>query len=65
MLALRTKKGIINEEFKKKFNKNIPEKYFKKAEKFLKYGMIEKFDDGFRLKEGSFLLSNVVISEMI
>ena len=65
MLALRTKKGVINEEFKKKFNKNIPEEYFKMAEKFLKYGLIEKFDGGFRLTEESFLLSNGIISEII
>lgn len=65
MLALRTKKGIINEEFKKKFNKDIPQKYLERAEKFLKYGMIDKFDGGFRIAESSFLLSNVVISEII
>lgn len=65
MLALRTKKGIINEEFKKKFNKDIPQKYLERAEKFLKYGMIDKFDGGFRLAESSFLLSNVVISKII
>lgn len=65
MLALRTEKGVANEEFKKKFNKNIPEEYFKRAEKFIKYGLIEKIDEGFRLTERSFLLSNIVISEII
>lgn len=65
MLALRTKNGIICKNFEEKFQKNMPQKYFERAEKFLSSGLIEKTDDGFRLTEKGFLLSNFVIAEII
>lgn len=65
ILSLRTKNGIVSRNFQKKFNKIIPEKYFQRAKKFIECGLIEKFDEGFRLTEKGFLLSNFVISRII
>ncbi len=65
MLKLRTSKGLNNDEFKYKFGKDIPQKYFQKAEKFAKYGFLKIDDKNISLNEKGFLVSNYIISEII
>ena len=65
MLALRTKWGIKNEEYKDFFGKNIPKKYFEKAKKFESFGLVNTAKDGVSLTEKGFLLSNYIISEIM
>ncbi|MDO4199473.1 MAG: radical SAM family heme chaperone HemW [Clostridia bacterium] len=65
MLALRTKKGLINEFFKKKIGYDLPNVYFKRAKKFEKYGLVKCSADSIKINESGFLISNAIISEII
>lgn len=65
MLALRTKWGITNTKFKQKMGYDLPKTYFEKAKKFEKHGLIECSENGIKINESSFLVSNVIISEII
>ena len=62
MLQLRLKKGLTNENYHKKFRKNIPREYFKRAEKLQKLGLLETNSISWiRLTTKGFLVSNRVI----
>ncbi len=65
MLALRLNKGLVSSEFKRRFNKDIPQKYFKAAEKFKAGGYVRINENGFGLTEKGMLISNYIISEII
>ncbi len=65
MLKLRLKKGLLNEEFKSRFGKDIPQKYIINAEKFAKSGHIKITDDGFSLTDNGMLISNYIIANII
>lgn len=65
MLALRTKTGVTCERFKQKLGYDLPKKYFDRAKKFEKYGLVKCFSDGIRINEDGFLISNAIISEII
>lgn len=65
MLALRLSSGLDNSEFLKKFNCNIPHKYFKKAKEMEKYGVVKCEDNKIKLTDKGFLLSNSIILNII
>lgn len=65
MLRFRLKDGLINNEYLNRFNTNVPDEYYKKAERFVPLGLIECDDIGIRLTEKGFLLSNTLIAEII
>jgi len=66
MLQLRLNKGLTNNNYHKKFRKNIPPEYFKRAEKFQKLGLLEMNSiSGIRLTTKGFLVSNRVIFEIL
>lgn len=65
MLSLRLDTGLQNEQFKAKLGYDIPNKYFQRAKKFEKYGLINCKKDCIKLTEQGFLVSNTIISELI
>ncbi len=65
MLGLRLKSGINRRDFLNRFNKNMPEKYFEKANSLEKYGLTKVTDDTIRLTANGFLLSNSIIAEIL
>lgn len=65
MLRLRLKDGINNKLYYQRFNCNIPDEYYNNAKKFQKLGLTECDNNGIRLTEKGFLLSNALISEII
>lgn len=65
MLGIRTKWGIERDKFKEKFGYDLPKKYFERAQKFEKYGLVKCSESGIRINESGFLISNAIISEII
>lgn len=64
MLALRLSRGLIFEEYEKRFYEKYPEEKLKKAEEFQKYGLVEVDEKKISLTEKGFLLSNSIIAEL-
>ena len=65
MLKLRLREGLRSGEYKLRFGKNIPEKYFEKAKMFQKMGLVEIEGDSFALTTKGFLVSNRIICEFL
>ena len=65
MLRLRLAKGLKMREYKEKFGKEIDEEILKKAERFAMEGLVSVDEEGIRLTEKGFLLSNTIIGELI
>lgn len=65
MLKLRLCDGLNNAEFKAKFGKNIPQKYFNRAKELQKHGLTQVEDETIKLTPRGFLLSNELISRII
>jgi len=65
MLRLRLSEGIKNEDYKLKFNKDIPEEYFKRAKAYEGLGLIKCSKNGISLTEKGFLLSNSMIGKIL
>ena len=66
MLQLRLNKGLTNDNYHKKFRKNIPSEYFKRAEKLQRLGLLEaNSSSGIRLTTKGLLVSNRVIFEIL
>lgn len=65
MLKLRLSDGVNYTAFTEKFNKSFPANIRQSAEKLAAMGLIDLTDDGFRLTENGFLVSNSVISALI
>ena len=64
MLSLRLSRGLIFEEYERRFRKEYPKEKLKKAEEFQKNGLLEVDDKKISLSEKGFLLSNSIISEL-
>lgn len=65
MLQLRTSRGLINKNYRLRFKKDIPEKYFKKAERYKKLGLLKCNKNSISLGTKGFLLSNKIISDVL
>lgn len=65
MLALRLTEGLIFENFRNRFGKDIPDSVIQKAELLEKHGLTETDGDKIRLTKNGFLLSNAVICELL
>ena len=65
MLRLRLTDGLRFDEFKKRYNKDLPDRIIKTAEDLKKYEVIISDESGIRLTEKGFLVSNSVIAELL
>ena len=65
MLRLRLSDGVDFTEYTKKFAKPFPSHITKNAKHFADLGLVSFKENGFRLTEEGFLLSNSVISQLI
>lgn len=65
MLGLRLKKGISNDEYKKRFGCDIPKKIIDKAYQFEKSNHLTVKDGTIALSEKGMLISNYIINELI
>lgn len=65
MLRLRLREGLTNKEFRKKFDKDIPTKYFNRASLYEPYGVIKIENDSIRLTRRGYIVSNYIISRII
>lgn len=65
MLSLRLKSGLDFNEYQNRYHKPLPERVIKTAEKYINYGLMEKNLSTVRLTPRGFLVSNVIISELI
>lgn len=64
MLALRLSRGLVFDEFEKRFQKSFSEEKRSEAEKLQKIGLLKIDEKGIRLTEKGFLLSNSVIAKL-
>ncbi|MBR2176914.1 MAG: radical SAM family heme chaperone HemW [Clostridia bacterium] len=65
MLGLRLSEGITNERFKARFDTDIPKKYMAKAKMLEGFGLTKVSDSAFSVTEKGFMVSNVIISEIL
>lgn len=65
MLRLRLSDGIIFDDYKNRFGEDFPREIIKKADKFVKQGMMSVSDKNLTLTTDGFLISNYIISELI
>ena len=65
MLRLRLSEGIIFEEYERKFGVKIKEDKIESLKKYEKAGLVILDDKGIRLTTEGFLLSNMIIGEII
>ena len=65
MLRLRLKDGLRFDEYKKRYQKEFPERIIKKAEELKQYEVLICDKSGIRLTEKGFLLSNSVIAGLL
>lgn len=65
MLQLRLKKGLVFSEYEKAFGQKISKDFIKKAKKFANMGLVKLDDNSVSLTTDGFLVSNLIISEMI
>ena len=65
MLRLRLSDGIVFKEYKNRFGENFPKEITKKADRFIKEGLISITESNLSLTPDGFLISNYIISELI
>ncbi len=65
MLALRLSEGLQNKKYKERFGKDIDRSIFKNAGIFANQGLLTVSEDGISLNEKGFLVSNMIISQLI
>lgn len=65
MLRLRLSDGIIFEEYKSRFGEDFSREIIKKADKFVKQGLMSLTENSLSLTIDGFLISNYIISELI
>ena len=65
MLRLRLSEGLIFEEYEKKYGESIAQEKIRAMSKYEKAGLVLIDDKGIRLTPEGFLLSNVIIGELI
>lgn len=65
MLGLRLSKGINTEEFKRIYNREIPQGFYKKSRLFKKAGYMKIEKNSYSLTNEGMLLSNSIISQLL
>ena len=65
MLRLRLSDGIIFEDYKNRFGEDFPAEIIKKADRFVKDGLLRLTETALSLTPDGFLISNYIISELI
>ena len=65
MLRLRLSDGIVFEDYKNRFGEDFPAEIIKKADRFVKEGLLTLTDNSLALTPDGFLISNYIISELI
>lgn len=65
MLSLRLSEGLKFKKYEERFNKSVDDALIKKSEKFQKAGLLTINNEGIMLNEKGFLISNLIISELI
>ena len=65
MLALRLSEGLVFDNFKKRFDKSVPDNIIKKARELEKHGLVKVDGNSISLTVQGFLISNSIISELI
>ncbi len=65
MLALRLSEGLKASEYKEKYKKEIPKRLFEKAKIFEKNGFVKTEKDRISLTPKGFLVSNIIIEELV
>lgn len=65
MLKLRLTEGITEKAVRERFGCSIPENTRKKAEKFVKNGLMFSDENSLRLTRNGFLLSNMILAEIL
>ena len=65
MLKLRLNQGLNNEEFKSRFNMDIPENFLENAKKYEKYGLLKIENKTIKFTKAGFLVSNELICKII
>ncbi len=64
MLALRLSRGLVFDEYEKRFGEKFPEEKIQKAREFEKFGLLKVDEKKISLNPNGFLLSNTIISEL-
>ncbi len=65
MLNLRLKRGLILNEYKRKYGEELPKNLINKAKKFEKIGLLNINEEKISLTRKGYLLSNAIICELI
>ena len=65
MLSLRLKSGLGFEEYTKRFQKPVPDRIMRTADKYIKMDLMEFDDNRLFFTPKGFLVSNSIISELI
>ncbi|MDR1410396.1 MAG: radical SAM family heme chaperone HemW [Oscillospiraceae bacterium] len=65
MLALRLNEGLREDKVRSRFAHSIPQKMRRAAENLERHGLVITDDDGIRLTQQGFLLSNGIIGQIV
>ena len=65
IMGLRTQKGVGENEFKKRFGRDIKDVFIIEIEKFIKLGLLEYNNGYYSLTDRGFDISNSIMSEFI
>lgn len=65
MLRLRLSDGVLFDAFERRFKSKLPNRLTQRAQSLSKGGFVTIDDNGIRLTEKGFLLSNAVISQLL
>ncbi len=65
MLTLRLSEGLKFKEYEKRFGEALDSSIIEKGKKFQDAGLLKISDEGIALNEKGFLISNMIISELI
>lgn len=65
MLALRLSEGLVFDNFKKRFDKSVPDNIIKKARELEKHGLVKVDGNSISLTVQGFLISNSIITALI
>ena len=64
MLSLRLKRGLVFDEFEKKYSKPLPDTLLKKSEKYISMGLMKNNGSSLFFTPEGFLVSNTVICDL-
>lgn len=65
MLSLRLKRGLVFNEYKRRFGKDISKYFLAKVKKYCELGYMEADDKSVHFTPKGFLVSNTILSELI